>query len=216
MASLFALIIWMMIQKTLTIALPSYVHVHTAAEMKETTGILLDKVDLCQKEMKLRRNDLLILIKAAPENVRQRILLRETLLSAAIKYHVPYAFVFGSSTNISQMTRLLEEDKQYGDIIIGKFGEDYFNLTLKTIFILNWTRSHCVHRWLLCVDDDVVVNFQQLLCFLEAHADDHGNKIYCNLGRGARPIRDATSKWYVSEDAWPGTVFLTIVMAWDI
>lgn len=55
--------------------------------------------------------------------------------------------------------RIEEESKTYGDILQIEMIDDYYNLTLKVVGLLNWINDHCSRvDYVLKVDDDVYVN----------------------------------------------------------
>lgn len=64
--------------------------------------------------------------------------------------------------------QIVNEDKQFGDILQGSFMDNYFNLTLKTITLMRWVSLNCDKvKFVLKVDDDMFVNMQLVVDFSE-------------------------------------------------
>lgn len=111
------------------------------------------------------------------------------------------------------------ESASYGDVIQEGFLDTYNNLTLKSVMLLKWVRSHCRHaRYVMKTDDDMFVNLARLVTQL--HSDtarfrpppslapstdadqlpdfalEPRGLLLGALICGARPIANTRSKWY--------------------
>jgi hypothetical protein len=65
--------------------------------------------------------------------------------------------------------RIEEESKTYGDILQIEMIDDYYNLTLKVVGLLNWVNDHCSRvDYVLKVDDDVYVNTHNLVTVMNS------------------------------------------------
>ena len=122
-----------------------------------------------------------------------------------------------------------EEAKIYGDIFQESYIDVYENLTLKSISVMKWVSKKCPNaRYVAKIDDDMYVNIPLLLGALRNQSKTMTRRISSPQGtvasssniteysvtsppfmignkiQGAQVIRDKTSKWYTSEEAYPG------------
>lgn len=181
-------------------SLPEYVHAHTMEEIAETNYVLLDKVDLCQSSGNSNVS-LLIAIKTSPANREQRSVIRRTWLIEVMEHRIPYIFVIGNTKDQQLTEELLIEDKTYNDLLIGKPVDDYYNLTLKIVFLFAWTRHYCPHHWLLYIDDDTIVNTQKAIDFLASKKNERDPVIYGTL-MDQTVMREPNSPWFVPRSIW--------------
>jgi len=195
----FVIIVLIYVQEVYMV-LPNYVHLHTIEEIEETKCILLDKLNVCE-DSQSANDSLLIAIKTAPINRDQRDILRKTWLAEAIEHQVPYIFVLGSTTDEKLLDELLIENILHNDLLIGKLVDNYYNLTLKGLFLLAWTKTYCSTKWLLYVDDDGIVNVQKAIDFVASVKNGSDRVLYCQIIRF--PVdRNPESKWFVSKSIW--------------
>jgi hypothetical protein len=180
--------------------LPNYVHLHTEAEIMETHYVTLNKLNVCA-HAPATENGIFIAIKSAAVNIAQRKIVRQTWLIDATQHEIPYVFVLGSTVESAFTDELLQEDREHNDLLIGKPIENYYNLTLKSIFILNWSKIHCSTRWLLYVDDDAIVNVKRAIALVASLKDKSERVLYCHV-QDSEVIRDPNSKWYVPVSVW--------------
>ena len=178
-----------------SISLPDYVHAHTMEEIAEANYVLLDKLDLCQSSENSNVS-FLIAIKTSPGNREQRNVLRRTWLIEVMEHRIPYIFVIGDTKNQQLAEELLIEDTTYNDLLIGKPVDDYYNLTLKIVFLMAWTKHYCPTHWLLYMDDDSIVNTQNAIDFVTSKQNETDRVIYCTL-MDQTVIRELDSSWFV-------------------
>jgi len=77
-------------------------------------------------------------------------------------------FMLGSSNDSQLDSKIKNESKIYGDIVQETFQDTYLNLTLKTIQGIKWVSEYCSKvKYVLKVDDDVLVNSYSLLNYLD-------------------------------------------------
>lgn len=153
-----------------------------------------------------------ILVKSGIRNQEQRQAIRETW-----GQEVRPIFVLGYSTDAQVMAATVTERQEYGDLVMGSFEDNYYNLTLKSVFTLSWMRQHHPDKWLLTADDDVIVNVHILRQFNSrvtqsqsaeaigtAGHESYGSReeIFCMLNQQTEPIRDPSNKWSVSEEVF--------------
>ncbi|NXS31143.1 B3GT2 galactosyltransferase, partial [Pomatostomus ruficeps] len=104
---------------------------------------------------------------------------------------------------------LLRESEQYHDIIQQDFLDTYNNLTLKTLMGMSWVASYCSGaRFAMKTDTDVFVNTAHLIEKLLRPLPPLTQNYFTGfLMRGHSPIRNKDSKWYISEEEFPGNSY---------
>lgn len=115
-------------------------------------------------------------------------------------------FMLGIETKGANEDLLLRESEQYRDIIQQDFLDTYNNLTLKTLMGMRWVASYCsAARFAMKTDSDVFVNTMYLIeKLLRPLPPPTQNYFTGHLMKGHRPIRNKHSKWYISEEEFPG------------
>lgn len=61
-------------------------------------------------------------------------------------FEIRRVFIVGEMVDNQTQNDLLEESKQYNDVIQESFVDSYNNLTLKTVMMLKWFNSHCQNK----------------------------------------------------------------------
>ena len=83
---------------------------------------------------------------------------------AKTEYNISVYFVLGLNQNNCSNELIRKESEQFNDIIQFDFIDNYYNLTLKMISILNWVQNNCQSsQYILKADDDVIINIRRLL-----------------------------------------------------
>ncbi|GLH00052.1 Beta-1,3-galactosyltransferase brn, partial [Gryllus bimaculatus] len=82
--------------------------------------------------------------------------------------------------------------------------DEYRNLTLKTMFMLQWFNVFCDAHYLLKIDDDVALSADKLEGVLRKHASVSLG-IIGRVNRLSKPIRDVRNKYYISHLQWPAS-----------
>ncbi|KAI1298481.1 Beta-1,3-galactosyltransferase 1 [Halotydeus destructor] len=169
-------------------------------EFREATNIWIDKPNMCRDS----DSPLIIAIKSSLSKRSERQRVRNSWLLTAKNLSIPYIFAVGSSVNKTLIREAVTEDNFYQDMIFGTFVDEYFNLTLKSLFILNWTMTRCPEKWLLVGDDDIVFKIEEILK-LVIHSKYDPRAIYgwvcpkCQIRR----MVNKEDKWYVPAWAYP-------------
>lgn len=147
------------------------------------------------------RTDLLVAVTSAPYKFLNRKLIRQTWGHYSSMKNVKIIFVLGKTTK--ELAKKIEKENQmYGDIIQGDFLDTYRNLTLKTLFILDWTSRNCNKaKFLLKTDDDIFINVPLLLAFI-GEINVQKQAIYGHLLKKSPVVRNKTSKWYISNEEY--------------
>lgn len=147
---------------------------------------------------------------SAPSNVLNRRAIRKTWSRIRVVggQHILTLFALGMSTSLTAQTEIEAESAQHGDIVQGLFTDTYRNLTRKTVMIMQWTATFCPHvRYVLKVDDDVYVNSEGLVGYLQSLGEKSEDLYIGRIHWWVNPIRDSSSKYYVSEGTYPEQYF---------
>ncbi|KAL6456652.1 hypothetical protein MHYP_G00351960 [Metynnis hypsauchen] len=157
---------------------------------------------------------LITLVTSAPANQKARQAIRDTWGGEVqVRGHrVMTLFMVGQASDPALAKQLVDEARERGDLVQGRFLDSYANLTLKTLSMLAWARRFCPQaRFLAKVDDDVMFNPSALLHYLNVNWVGSENELIdLYLGRvhmGVAPDRNPASKHFFSEAAFGGTVF---------
>ncbi|CAH1790103.1 unnamed protein product [Owenia fusiformis] len=134
----------------------------------------------------------------------KRNVLRKTWTSIAKNNtsEVRYVFLLGKHDDPNWNNKIVEEAKQYGDIIIKDFKDTYRHLTYKTISGFQWAVGFCPNaQYIMKTDEDMWVNTPKLLQDIDSWKISKEVIGYCHST--AAPIRDKKSKWYASPLEYP-------------
>lgn len=119
-----------------------------------------------------------IAVTSAPGNFERRNFIRQTW-----RKHVKltgdkeglmglagFAFSLGLAEDNVTQSKINEESKTYGDILLAEMSDTYRNLTLKLGGLLNWLYRNCEKADLVFkVDDDVYVNVRNLIHLVQTY-----------------------------------------------
>ncbi|KAK2152457.1 hypothetical protein LSH36_328g03042 [Paralvinella palmiformis] len=160
---------------------------------------------ICTKD-----TEIVLLVHSYHDFVERRQAIRDTWGGAAVRRQWPgkpfseqvrIAFVFGLHRNLVSDQELWKEESRYGDIVQGRFVDDYRNMTLKSLLGLKWVTKYCsMARYVIKSDDDMIINFPYLLSILRR--TDMTWSIMGPLNVGAKVYR-AKSKWALSKADFP-------------
>lgn len=183
---------------------------HSIPPTRSEEFLLMPSIHVCQRA----KPYLITLVATAPHNRKARQAIRDTWGGEVqIKGHrVMTLFIVGQPSNPVIGKELVEESKERGDLIQGRFIDSYRNLTLKTLSMLGWARRFCPQaRYLAKVDDDVLFNPSALLEYLNRSVETQESELTeLYLGRvhmQVAPDRNPASKHFMSESAYAGVVF---------
>ncbi|XP_053620391.1 beta-1,3-galactosyltransferase 5-like [Plodia interpunctella] len=157
---------------------------------------------------------IIIFVTSAPSHFKQREAIRMTWGDMSKFPKVSLAFFIGIPSNESR-SLILEEESIYRDMIIARFIDTYDNLTLKSLSMFEWLNTYCplVPR-MLKTDDDMFINVPLLVKFVKKTLRNNGTKtIWGNLSADHLrvPVRDNTSKYFVTEEEFPGNKYPAFV-----
>ncbi|XP_070501525.1 uncharacterized protein [Chironomus tepperi] len=164
-------------------------------------GFTYSPPDICNASLQL-----IIVVTSAPGNVKARNAIRQTWGQFNSTDPVKLVFIVGNSIPKNEKN-LKDEYAAHADIIHGNFIDSYYNLTLKTISMLEWIKSNCkMAKFILKADDDTFINVNKLLDVIKSRNDDKMT-IYGRVGHDWTPFRDPQSKYYISYDEFADSVF---------
>ncbi|KAM9582878.1 lactosylceramide 1,3-N-acetyl-beta-D-glucosaminyltransferase isoform 1-T5 [Trichechus inunguis] len=196
----------------------SYDFVNDTLSVKRSSEDIPSFQYLINHEKKCRAQDVLLLlfVKTAPENYERRSVIRRTwgneeYVRSQLKANIKTLFVLGTSSNPLKreelQRQLVREDKMYNDIIQQDFVDSFYNLTLKLLLQFSWANTFCPHaKFLMTADDDIFIHMPNLVEYLQSLEQIGVQDLWIGrVHRGAPPIRDKKSKYYVSYEMyqWP-------------
>ncbi|KAL1021525.1 hypothetical protein UPYG_G00014390 [Umbra pygmaea] len=157
---------------------------------------------------------LITMVTSAPANQRARQAIRDTWGGEVdVRGHrVMTLFMVGVTADPGLAKLLMEEARERGDLVQGRFWDTYSNLTLKTLSMMSWVRRFCTQAHFLAkVDDDVLFNPGALLQYLNrgtvTKSYEHGDLYLGRVHLGVAPDRHPDSKHYLSKEAYSASVF---------
>ena len=114
---------------------------------------------------------------------------------------VKLLFLFGRENAILD-EEILQESRQYGDIVQIDFLDTYHNLSRKILYGLKWVSIYCSEvEFVLKADEDVFVNIPLLLSYLYKTPYDMKGAVYGYIYRDSGVIRNG--RWAVTTDEYP-------------
>uniref|UniRef100_H3AI57 Hexosyltransferase n=2 Tax=Latimeria chalumnae TaxID=7897 RepID=H3AI57_LATCH len=153
---------------------------------------------------------LLTFVVSKPNSFKRREVIRKTWASMREVGGCPLVILFalGQANSSEVQQEIGQESARHRDLVQGNFHDSYQNLTLKTLMILHWKDAFCAEaKFLLKVDHDVFLNFHSLTEHLASLGEDRSGLYLGRIHWHVAPIRDPTSKYYISEFAYPLEVF---------
>ncbi|XP_067829916.1 beta-1,3-galactosyltransferase 9-like [Heptranchias perlo] len=117
-------------------------------------------------------------------------------------------FAVGVPESEEERELIGEESERYQDLVQGLFVDTYLNLTHKTIMIMRWFSTYCPSaQYLLKVDDDVFLNYHNLVGHLIGLGDGQEDLYLGRVHRKVRAVRNSSSLYYVPESVYPGKIY---------
>ncbi|XP_056426496.1 beta-1,3-galactosyltransferase 2-like isoform X2 [Hyla sarda] len=156
---------------------------------------------------------LVLLVVGDTHNVKSRDIIRTTWgnVSNYGDIDIVSLFLVGiSPVMTSAIQNLLEEESTvYGDIVQQDFLDSYNNLTLKTLMGMEWITKFCPNAsYVMKVDSDVFLNVDYLVHqLLHPEFPPQTNFLTGYIVFNSGPIRIKNSKWYISEEVYPGNIY---------
>ncbi|XP_062066302.1 lactosylceramide 1,3-N-acetyl-beta-D-glucosaminyltransferase [Lepus europaeus] len=172
---------------------------------------LINHKEKCQAQDVL----LLLFVKTAPENYERRSAIRKTwgnekYVRSQLHANIKTLFALGTPNPLKGeelQRKLIWEDQMYSDIIQQDFVDSFYNLTLKLLLQFSWANTFCPHaKFLMTADDDIFIHMPNLIEYLQSLEQMGVQDFWVGrVHRGAPPVRDKSSKYYVSYEMyqWP-------------
>lgn len=146
---------------------------------------------------------LLIIVKSAAYHFELRNVLRKTWIPKAKTYNFAVVFALGYNNTLQQ--QVLKENTRYRDIVQEDFIDNYLNNTYKTIMSFNWVVKYCSHvSHVYFDDDDMFLHIDNLAGYLKMLKSNSDKNFFSgSLSDRGKPVRDPSSKWYISWEEYP-------------
>ncbi|KAJ0069547.1 hypothetical protein NL108_008504, partial [Boleophthalmus pectinirostris] len=176
-------------------------------------SLLIDQPDKCHIDGQIAPY-LLIAVKSVAADFDKRQVVRRTWGREGNFPNgvtIRTVFLLGVPRNQSALPlwdKLLEyESQSFKDILLWDFEDTFFNLTLKETHFLMWVNSSCEHiKFIFKGDADVYVNIENILELLEGQEPEE-DLFVGDIIVKARPIRRRSSKYFVPEFVYGGTLY---------
>lgn len=165
-------------------------------------NLVLNEPEKCQKENPF----VVLMVPVAPSNTAARDAIRSTWGSERLvgDKTVSILFLLGLPTSEEKETlqqNLLQESEKYHDLIQSDFWDSYYNLTIKTMVMLEWLTVYCPNAsYAMKVDSDVFLNVKTLVNMLLSAPKQ--NYMTGLVARNAVVLRNPHSKWYLPETVY--------------
>lgn len=148
---------------------------------------------------------ILIIVKSLPESFHIRQWLRYALQHyTESNEHFKIVFLLGQSKSSSTEELIKEESKRHSDIIQGNFTDIGRNTTYKTIMGFRWALHYCQEtQFLFFQDEDIKINFQNLLTFLKEEDDPESLYVGKLLRKEKLTFKDKKHPKYIPREEYP-------------
>ncbi|MFH4974160.1 hypothetical protein AB6A40_000869 [Gnathostoma spinigerum] len=147
-----------------------------------------------------RDNYLLIVIKSAVQNSKNRFYIRRTWcdVKSVMGYRVRCIFIVGrdESNNPSVGLDIQGEASAYGDVLLANFSDSYRNNTLKFLTAIQQAHDYCAREkkpvgsgvpYAFFVDDDYIVILRNLIKLIRSRSPDRS--LYMGWRFDSAPLR---------------------------
>nr|CAD2189208.1 unnamed protein product [Meloidogyne enterolobii] len=173
----------------------------------------------CKNNRLTRKRSILVIVKSAPERIKNRESIRSTFssslendnLTGGFRFRI--IFVFGKPVDFV-MDNLELENKKYEDLIIGDFIDNYFNNTLKFIYSIKFAHNYCnggTVPFVLLLDDDYLLLPWNLAAEVEKHVAHE--RLYMGWRYDTSPFRLRWRKFKVSISEYPFNAYPPYITA---
>uniref|UniRef100_A0A672LIB6 Hexosyltransferase n=1 Tax=Sinocyclocheilus grahami TaxID=75366 RepID=A0A672LIB6_SINGR len=172
---------------------------------------ILDEPDKCSQWDPF----LVLMVPVAPHQVDARNAVRSTWgnENSVQGKAVLTLFLVGLTGGPEAQQQLEEESRQHRDLVQSNFVDSYFNLTIKTMVIMDWLATRCPQAsYAMKVDSDMYIGLENLMSLLLAPNTPRQNYITGYLMWDRPVVRDKNSKWYVAEELYPEPKYPTYLL----
>ncbi|XP_057681626.1 beta-1,3-galactosyltransferase 5 [Corythoichthys intestinalis] len=179
----------------------------SAPPIKPEDFLLMPSSLVCQRA----KPYLITMVTSAPAHHKARQAIRSTWGGETVVrgLKVLTLFMLGVPSDHALSRLLIEEAKEKGDLVQGRFLDTYSNLTLKTLALQRWVNRFCPQAHFLAkVDDDIMFNPSALLTLLnKSHTYEQSDLYLGRVHLHVAPNRDPDSKHYVPTSVYKSSVF---------
>ncbi len=187
------------------------ISVHHHVAHPSNYHFILDEPDKCGQWDPF----LVLMVPVAPHQLEARNAIRSTWGSESSVQGkaVLTLFLVGLTGGAEAQQQLEEESRQHRDLLQSNFVDSYFNLTIKTMVIMDWLATRCPQAaYAMKVDSDMYINVENLITFLLSPNTPRENYITGHLMWDRSVVRNKNSKWYVSEELYPEPKYPTYLL----
>lgn len=158
---------------------------------------------------------LVMIVTSNARDFQARAAQRDAYSTYLLRSHrIHRVFLLAQDEEVDQ-EQINREQFDFQDLVQGNFQESYRNLSYKHIMGLKWASHFCSHaRYVLKMDDDIMVDLFQWVHKLEEQYPQLDNQMLGYKQIGLTPQRDPKSKWYVSQEEYPGKVYPDFMSGW--
>lgn len=172
-------------------------------------SFVLSEPMICSDYDKANRLNILTVVHTAPRHFKARAFIRETWGNRDEYPENRILFVLGLTNSSATQQELLQESRQYRDMIQENFDDTYHNLTYKAVSWLRFVSRYCPNiDYVLKADDDMVINMRHVTKFLRFHyvAGDH-RTVYCLIWYNLTVQREPNNRWHLSKEDYDNDYF---------
>lgn len=171
---------------------------------------------------------LLLVVPVAPGGRAARDTIRRTWGSQKQVLGQPVETLFmlglsGGADAAPPQEELWRESRLHRDLIQSDFLDSYHNLTIKTMMILEWVASNCLHTtYVMKVDSDVFLQVENLMRLLLDPGTATENYMTGLVSWHNSVLRNPFSKYYMPRDVVPEPIYppyplgMSYVMSMDL
>lgn len=181
----------------------TFLAIINAAKEKYVAGFSYPNPQICPDLG--RKLKVVIMVISDPNHYNIRMNIRRTW--GQNKSDVAVVFLMGTTDSEDTRKSLKAERLACGDMVFARFREDYRNLTLKSMSMMQWVSEYCPRaHFLLKADDDMYINVPRLLEVLYKLNVDR-RALYGELIRWRIPERQNDSQYFVSLEEYAEKVY---------
>lgn len=162
------------------------------------------KTTLITKTSCARNYFLLILVSSAPANQARRNHIRQTWgIDINVLPVWKTYFLIAQTENQTHSDLVNKEEEVYGDLIRADYYEHYWKQSFKIMMAFEWASRYCNFSYLLKADDDILVNIEDFIQFLQKKSTPKKELFLGYLHHN--PIVLRRGKWNVSYEEYNHT-----------
>ena len=152
--------------------------------------------------------DMVTVVHSHPTNKAQRDAIRNTWGRAGRDYdllnQIRLVFVLGMTDSVKQEDLIIHEANIYNDLLMGLFKESYENLSVKSLYAINWVAHNCLSAsYMLKTDDDTYLHLPSLMQHLKAQNKSGANHITAMGAVNSKSPVLRSGLWQVSMTSFP-------------